>query len=247
VVIRESKKISATHIKQEEASKYRCKLCSKLFKAPEFLYKHIPAKHPSEFDVLDKVGFGDGRFGCLPLSSPYPADRPMCDRSLLHRPARPFLCSTTLSSTRNDYNRNTTNLRAWTTSSPSTLYIHHPTSTAHRLAKGMAAAAAAVEEEEEEVPAEEAGTADLVVRRWQIGWEGMLVDLLLCFLLDLLVLKIRELGGRGSAIGTWTLFLAVRVMVVCRIDDVAFFCCHVICISVMSFLCFVAKNRSRRS
>jgi len=50
----ESRKISATHIKQEDASKYRCKLCSKLFKAPEFLYKHIPSKHPSEFEVLDK-------------------------------------------------------------------------------------------------------------------------------------------------------------------------------------------------
>jgi hypothetical protein len=105
-------------------------------------------------------------------------------------------------------------------------------------------------EEEEEVPAEEAGTADLVVRRSQIGWEDMLVDLLLCFLLDLLALRTHELGGRGSAIVTWTLFLAARVMVVCRIervDDVAFLCCHVICISVMSFLRFVAKNRFRRS
>ena len=33
-------------IKQEEASKYRCKECNKLFKAPEFVIKHIAVKHP---------------------------------------------------------------------------------------------------------------------------------------------------------------------------------------------------------
>jgi hypothetical protein len=33
-------------IKQEEASKYRCKECNKLFKAPEFVVKHIASKHP---------------------------------------------------------------------------------------------------------------------------------------------------------------------------------------------------------
>lgn len=51
----ESRKISQQHIKQEDATKFRCKLCSKLFKAPEFLYKHVPTKHPKEFEELDKT------------------------------------------------------------------------------------------------------------------------------------------------------------------------------------------------
>lgn len=38
--------MSAPFIKQEEASKYRCKECTKLFKAPEFVLKHISVKHP---------------------------------------------------------------------------------------------------------------------------------------------------------------------------------------------------------
>jgi hypothetical protein len=38
--------VSAPFIKQEEASKYRCKECTKLFKAPEFVLKHISVKHP---------------------------------------------------------------------------------------------------------------------------------------------------------------------------------------------------------
>lgn len=37
--------MTAPYIKQEEASKYRCKECSKLFKAPEFVIKHVVTKH----------------------------------------------------------------------------------------------------------------------------------------------------------------------------------------------------------
>jgi len=44
-------------IKQEEASKYRCKECNKLFKAPEFVIKHIAVKHPEVLNPkLDEVG-----------------------------------------------------------------------------------------------------------------------------------------------------------------------------------------------
>ncbi|WVR03221.1 hypothetical protein IAU60_000212 [Kwoniella sp. DSM 27419] len=42
----ETKKVCAPLIKQEEPSKYRCKDCNKLFKAPEFVIKHILVKHP---------------------------------------------------------------------------------------------------------------------------------------------------------------------------------------------------------
>jgi hypothetical protein len=53
---RESLKICQPAIKQEEASKYRCTHCSKLFKAPEFVVKHIASKHPEEIKPkLDKV------------------------------------------------------------------------------------------------------------------------------------------------------------------------------------------------
>ncbi|ORY30788.1 hypothetical protein BCR39DRAFT_528324 [Naematelia encephala] len=41
----ETKRLTAPLIKQEEASKYRCKECNKLFKAPEFVMKHISTKH----------------------------------------------------------------------------------------------------------------------------------------------------------------------------------------------------------
>jgi len=54
---RESKKVAAPHIRQEEATKYRCKECSKLFKAPEFVVKHVIVKHPELIgDKLDDVG-----------------------------------------------------------------------------------------------------------------------------------------------------------------------------------------------
>ncbi|KAK4686837.1 hypothetical protein P7C73_g3283, partial [Tremellales sp. Uapishka_1] len=42
----ETKKLCAPLIKQEEAQKYRCKECQKLFKAPEFVIKHVLVKHP---------------------------------------------------------------------------------------------------------------------------------------------------------------------------------------------------------
>lgn len=42
---RETKKLCAPMIKEEEVSKYRCKECSKLFKAPEFVMKHVVVKH----------------------------------------------------------------------------------------------------------------------------------------------------------------------------------------------------------
>ena len=51
----EFRKISSPLIKQEDANKYRCRQCSKLFKAPEFLHKHIPTKHPELFGTLDVV------------------------------------------------------------------------------------------------------------------------------------------------------------------------------------------------
>ncbi|WVQ76941.1 hypothetical protein IAR50_006620 [Cryptococcus sp. DSM 104548] len=42
----ETKKMCAPLIKQEEESKYRCKECNKLFRAPEFVMKHVTSKHP---------------------------------------------------------------------------------------------------------------------------------------------------------------------------------------------------------
>jgi hypothetical protein len=43
-------------IKQEEPSKYRCKECNKLFKAPEFVMKHIVVKHGEGVQAkLDEV------------------------------------------------------------------------------------------------------------------------------------------------------------------------------------------------
>lgn len=56
LMIRESKKVAAPHIRQEEATKYRCKECNKLFKAPEFVVKHVIVKHPELIgDKLDEV------------------------------------------------------------------------------------------------------------------------------------------------------------------------------------------------
>lgn len=53
---RESKKAAAPHIRQEEPTKYRCKECNKLFKAPEFVVKHVSSKHPELIgDKLDNV------------------------------------------------------------------------------------------------------------------------------------------------------------------------------------------------
>jgi hypothetical protein len=64
---RESKKVAAPHIRQEEATKYRCKECNKLFKAPEFVVKHVIVKHPDLIgDKLDDVR-------ASPISSSYPS------------------------------------------------------------------------------------------------------------------------------------------------------------------------------
>jgi hypothetical protein len=52
----ETKRLTAPCIKQEEADKYRCKQCSKLFRAPEFVIKHIVIKHGEVVkDKLDDV------------------------------------------------------------------------------------------------------------------------------------------------------------------------------------------------
>jgi hypothetical protein len=66
---RESKKVAAPHIRQEEATKYRCKECNKLFKAPEFVVKHVIVKHPDLIgDQLDNVS-------CIICRSDMTADR----------------------------------------------------------------------------------------------------------------------------------------------------------------------------
>ncbi len=53
---REVKKVCVSQIKQEEEGKFRCRTCLKLFKGPEFLYKHIPTKHPELFIEMEAVG-----------------------------------------------------------------------------------------------------------------------------------------------------------------------------------------------
>jgi hypothetical protein len=52
---REINKIAKPLIKEEETNKYRCKNCSKLFKAPEFVHKHLTTKHPELFEHLNSV------------------------------------------------------------------------------------------------------------------------------------------------------------------------------------------------
>jgi hypothetical protein len=49
----EQRRLLAPYIKQEEADKYRCKDCGKLFRAPEFVMKHIISKH--SVTVKDKL------------------------------------------------------------------------------------------------------------------------------------------------------------------------------------------------
>ncbi|KAL1408935.1 hypothetical protein Q8F55_005749 [Vanrija albida] len=49
----ETKRLTAPSIKQEEQDKYRCKACSKLFRAPEYVIKHVVSKHPET--VKDKL------------------------------------------------------------------------------------------------------------------------------------------------------------------------------------------------
>ena len=56
-------------IKQEEASKYRCKECNKLFKAPEFVIKHIAVKHPEVLNPkLEEVGERTPQRCCFSLN-----------------------------------------------------------------------------------------------------------------------------------------------------------------------------------
>ncbi|KAG8715023.1 hypothetical protein FRC11_006078 [Ceratobasidium sp. 423] len=45
------------HIKQEEEGKFRCKTCTKLFKATSFVEKHIANKHPELTQELDTIPF----------------------------------------------------------------------------------------------------------------------------------------------------------------------------------------------
>lgn len=63
ISLSETKKLTAPMIKQEEASKYRCKECNKLFKAPEFVMKHIIVKHGEGVQTkLDEVSILLPRF-----------------------------------------------------------------------------------------------------------------------------------------------------------------------------------------
>lgn len=45
------------HIKQEDEGKFRCKTCTKLFKATSFVEKHIANKHPELTLELDSIPF----------------------------------------------------------------------------------------------------------------------------------------------------------------------------------------------
>lgn len=54
-ICRELSKAVEQHLKQEDESKYRCKVCSKLFKATSFVEKHIANKHGELVKVLDDV------------------------------------------------------------------------------------------------------------------------------------------------------------------------------------------------
>ena len=45
------------HVKQEDEGKYRCKTCSKLFKAPSFVEKHMVNRHQDLVKSLEDVGF----------------------------------------------------------------------------------------------------------------------------------------------------------------------------------------------
>lgn len=43
------------HVKQEDEGKYRCKSCSKLFKATSFVEKHILNKHAELVKSMEDV------------------------------------------------------------------------------------------------------------------------------------------------------------------------------------------------
>jgi hypothetical protein len=52
---RELTKAVEPQIKQEDEGKFRCKLCSKLFKATSFVEKHVANKHAEQLKALDDV------------------------------------------------------------------------------------------------------------------------------------------------------------------------------------------------
>jgi hypothetical protein len=62
-------------IKHEDEGKFRCKECSKLFKAAEFVKKHVPNKHPELLKPLDTVRFFNN-FVLDPLHVTPPAGAP---------------------------------------------------------------------------------------------------------------------------------------------------------------------------
>lgn len=53
--ISELAKAVEPHIKQEDEGKFRCKTCSKLFKATSFVEKHVVNKHGELVKQLDDV------------------------------------------------------------------------------------------------------------------------------------------------------------------------------------------------
>ena len=79
---RETNKIAKPLIKEEETNKYRCKNCSKLFKAPEFVHKHLTTKHPELFEHLNQVRKSVCPSHRLPLT-PTLQDLPLFDNFIL--------------------------------------------------------------------------------------------------------------------------------------------------------------------
>lgn len=51
----ELSKVVEPHVKMEDEGKFRCKTCSKLFKATEFVEKHILNKHSELVKGLEDV------------------------------------------------------------------------------------------------------------------------------------------------------------------------------------------------
>lgn len=50
-------RITDPNIKQEAEGKFRCRACSKLFKAASFVQKHVPAKHPELVEAIHETHF----------------------------------------------------------------------------------------------------------------------------------------------------------------------------------------------
>lgn len=56
IAVREIRRLCAPLIRQESANKYACTECNKMFKAPEYVIKHLPTKHRELMaDVLEQV------------------------------------------------------------------------------------------------------------------------------------------------------------------------------------------------